>query len=324
MKAVFHHQYGTPDVLTFGDAPKPAPKDDEVLIKVRAASLNKADWYALTGSPFITRLFTGAPFKPKHPILGADVAGVVEAVGKGVTQFKPGDAVFGDLSEAGRSTTAEYVCAKENTLVLKPGNITFEQAAAVPVAAVTAYQGLKGIANVQPGQTVLINGASGGVGTFAVQIAKALGGEVTAVCSTRNLEMARSLGANHVIDYTREDFTQQGQYDVIFAVNGYHPLADYQRALTPNGIYVCAGGTMRQIFGAMLFGKWTARGTNQRLTVLSAKPNAQDLAGVAEMLRAGKVVPVVERLYPLSETAAALRHLHDVHPSGKLVITVAQ
>jgi NADPH:quinone reductase-like Zn-dependent oxidoreductase len=324
MKAVIQTQYGMPDVLQYGEFATPTPDAGEVLIRVRAASINKADWFTMTGSPFFTRLFTGGMSKPKHPILGADVAGIVEAVGSGVTQFKPGDEVFGDLSECGRSTFAEYAIAQANALVLKPSNVTFEQAAAAPMAAVTAYQALCGLTQVQAGQKVLINGASGGVGMFAVQIAKALGAEVTAVCSTRNLDMVRSLGADHVIDYSREDFTQNGQqYDVILGANGYHPLAHYKRALAPNGVYIASGGTMGQIFQAMLLGSLMARGSGKKLTSLSAKPSAKDLAGVAALMGAGKVVPVIDRCYPLSETAEAMRYYGEVHPSGKIVITVA-
>ena len=249
MKAIICPRYGSPDVLQLREVEKPVPQADEVLIQIHAASLNSRDLRMLRANPFFMRLMPGGFFRPKNKILGGDFAGRVEEIGRGVTQFKPGDEVFGYLPSAtGRGTFAEYVCARENYISLKPANLTFEQAAAVPLAAMTALQGLRDKGNIQPGQKVLINGASGGVGTFAVQIAKAFGAEVTAVCSTRNLEMVRSLGADHVIDYTKEDFTKNGlKYDLILAVNGYHPISDYLRALKPEGSYVVAGGSMLQL-----------------------------------------------------------------------------
>lgn len=234
MKAIVYTEYGSPDVLRLSEVAKPTPKDDEVLVKVQATGLNAADRYALSGKPFIARLMIGGPRRPKHTILGADVAGQVEAVGPNVTRFRSGDAVYGDLSGVGSGGLAEYVCASEGVWALKPDGIPFEQAAAVPMAAVTALQALRDKGQLRPGQRVLVYGASGGVGTFAVQIAKALGAEVTAVCSARNADMARVLGAAHVIDYTREEFAQSGQgYDIVLAVNGYRPIGDYQRALAP-------------------------------------------------------------------------------------------
>ena len=269
MKAIICPKYGSPDVLQLREVVKPVPQEDEVLIQIHAASLNSRDLRMLRANPFFMRLMPGGLFSPKNKILGADVAGRVEAIGSNVKQFKPGDEVFGYLPGAtGRGTFAEYVCAKENLITLKPVNLTFEQAAAVPEAAMTALQGLRDKGNIQPGQKVLINGASGGVGTFAVQIAKAFGAEVTAVCSTRNLDMVRSLGADHVIDYMAEDFTQNGlQYDLILAVNGYHPLSDYMRALRPGGNYVVAGGSMRQLFQAATQGGGIQRpGTRKRMS----------------------------------------------------------
>ena len=252
MKAIVCPKYGAPDVLQIQEVTKPAPNDDEVLIRIHAASINSRDWRFMRANPFFIRLVPGGFLAPKNKILGADLAGRVEAIGSNVKQFMPGDEVFGYLPSAtGRGTFAEYVCANEKAITLKPANLTFEQAAAVPEAAMTALQGLRNKGNLQPGQKVLINGASGGVGTFAVQIAKALGAEVTAVCSTRNLEMVRSLGADHVIDNKKEDFTQNGQqYDLILAVNGYHPISEYLHALKPEGIYVVAGGSMFQLFQA--------------------------------------------------------------------------
>src|SRR5581483_1813254 len=256
MKAIVYHEYGSPDVLKLEEVEKPTPRDDEVLIKVYAASVNAADWHLLRGNPFLLRLFSGL-LQPKQKILGADVAGRVEAVGRNVKQFQPGDEVFGDLSECGRGGFAEYVCARENALVLKPVNLTFEEAAAAPLAGVTALQGLREKGQIKPGQQVLIQGASGGVGTFAVQIAKAFGSEVTAVCSTRNVDMVRSIGANHVIDYTQEDFTTNGwQYDLILAANGYHPIAAHERALRPEGSYVMTGCSEAQMYQAMILGPW--------------------------------------------------------------------
>ena len=238
MKAIVYTEYGSPDVLHLKDVEKPVPADDEVLVKVHAVSVNAADLHLLRADPFLIRLSSGF-LKPKHTILGSDIAGRVEAVGSNVTQFKPGDEVFGDISACGWGGFAEYVCVRENALVLKPTNLSFEQAAAVPMAAVTALQGIRHAGQIRPGQKALINGASGGVGTFAVQLAKSFGAEVTAVCSTRNLETARSIGADHVIDYTKEDFATNGQqYDLILAANGDRSISDYKRALSPKGVYV--------------------------------------------------------------------------------------
>jgi len=257
MKVIICPRYGSPDVLQLQEVAIPFPQEDEVLIRIHAASLNSRDLRMLRANPFFFRLMPGGLFGPKNKILGADFAGRVEAIGCNVKQFTSGDEVFGFMPSAtGRGTFAEFVCAKENLIMLKPANLTFEQAAAVPEAAMTALQGLRDKGNIQPGQKVLIQGASGGVGTFAVQIAKAFGAEVTAVCSTRNLEMARSLGADHVIDYTVADFAQNGQqYDLILAVNGYHPISDYLKALKPEGTYVVAGGSMTQLFQATSNGK---------------------------------------------------------------------
>lgn len=322
MKAIVYHKYGSPDVLKLEEIEKPAPQDNEVLIKILAASAAAGDWHLLRAQPFLMR-FTYGFLKPKHQILGAAFAGRVEAVGHNVTQFQPGDEVFGDLSACGFGAFAEYVAAPEKALALKPTRLTFEEAASVPVSAVTALQGLRDKGHIQPGQKVLIYGASGGVGTFAVQIAKAFGAEVTAVCSTRNVDMARSLGADHVIDYTQEDFTQNGQrYELILAANGYHPISAYQRALGPQGIYVMTGGSMTQIFQAMLLGPWLSRNGSQKMGNLLARPNQRDLVFMKELLEEGKVVPVIERHYPLSEVAEALRYVEEGHARGKVVITM--
>jgi NADPH:quinone reductase-like Zn-dependent oxidoreductase len=324
MKAIICPKYGSPDVLQLREVVKPIPQEDEVLIQIHAASLNSRDVRILRANPFFMRLMPGGLFRPKNKILGADVAGRVEAIGSRVKQFMPGDEVFGFLPSAtGRGTLAEYVCAMEHLLSLKPTTLTFEQAAAVPMAAMTALQGLRDWGNLQPGQKVLINGASGGVGTFAVQISKAFGAEVTAVCSTRNLEMARSIGADHVIDYTVEDFTQNGQqYDLILAVNGYHPISDYLRALSPNGNYVIVGGSMLQLIQAATQGQRNSKTMSQKTHVVSMVQSQKDLLLIKELLETGKVIPVIDGCYPLHETADAFRYLEIVHPRGKVVIRI--
>jgi NADPH:quinone reductase-like Zn-dependent oxidoreductase len=324
MKAIVCTKYGSPDVLQLQEVEKPAPKDDEVLIKIHAASINSRDSRMMRANPFFIRLMLGGFLQPKNKILGADVAGRVEAIGRYVKQFRPGDEVFGYLPSAtGRGTFADYVCANENAITLKPANLTFEQAAAVPVAALTALQGLRDCGNIQAGQKVLINGASGGVGTFAVQIAKAFGAEVTAVCSTRNLDMALSIGADHVIDYNREDFTRNGQqYDLILAVNGYHPLSDYLRALSPDGIYVVAGGSMLQLFQAALHRRQASKTGNQRTYVASLVQCQKDLIFMKEILKSGKVAPVIDGCYPLSKVAEGFWYFEKKHAQGKVVITV--
>jgi NADPH:quinone reductase-like Zn-dependent oxidoreductase len=322
MKAMVYTKYGSPDVLQLKEVEKPTPKDNEVLVKIHAASVNAYDWHFLTADIFLIRLMGGGLLKPKYTILGSDIAGRVEAVGRNVKQFQPGDEVFGDISHGG---FAEYVCAPESRLALKPANLSFEEAAAVPMAALTALQGLRDEGQIHPGHKVLINGASGGVGTFAVQIAKSLGAQVTAVCSARNLDQARMLGADHVVDYTKADFTQNGQqYELILAANGYHPISAYKRALTPKGIYVMAGGSTAQIFQAMLMGSWMSKNENKKMGGLSAKPNQKDLAFMKGLLEAGQVVPVIDRRYPLSEVPEALRYFGKGHAKGKVVITVEQ
>jgi NADPH:quinone reductase-like Zn-dependent oxidoreductase len=323
MKAIVYTQYGPPDVLQLKEVEKPTPKDNEVLVKVCAASVNAYDWRYMRANPFLVRLMGGL-FRPRNPRLGVDVAGRVEAVGRDVTQLRPGDEVYGDLSASGNGAFAEYAAVPEHILALKPSNLSFEQAAAVPMAAVTALQGLRDAGKIQPGQKVLINGASGGVGTFAVQIAKYFGAEVTAVCSTRNIDLVRSLGADHVIDYKRDDFTQKGQrYDLILAVNGYHPLSAYKRMLRPQGRYIMAGGSSAQLFEALLLGPWMSMVGGKKMGVVSWKPTGKELMALKELLEAGKVVPVIDRCYPLSETAEAIRYVEDAHARGKVVITVA-
>jgi NADPH:quinone reductase-like Zn-dependent oxidoreductase len=324
MKAMVYTHYGTPDVLRLTDVPQPTPKTNEVLIKVYATSVNKADWLALTADTLLVRLAVGGISTPKHPILGADVAGRVEAVGSAVTQFKQGDEVFGDLSNASFGGLAEYVAVPDSAIALKPHNLSFEEAAAVPLAGITALQAVRDKAGVRAGQKVMINGASGGVGSFAVQIAKALGAEVTAVCSTRNIEMVRSLGADQVIDYTQEDFTQRAErYEVIVAVNGDLPLATYARMLRPKGTYVVAGGSMRQIFQGMLLGPLYSLTSGKKFGNVMAKANQKDLIALADLLRVHKVRPVIDRCFPLSEAANAFRYLGEGHARGKVVVTVA-
>jgi NADPH:quinone reductase-like Zn-dependent oxidoreductase len=324
MKAIVYTKYGSPDVLNFEEVQKPVPGDDEVLIKIHAAAITAGDVIVLKGLPFVTRFFTGL-LEPKNTIPGKEMAGQVEAVGENVTQFQPGDEVFGDLSVASWGAFAEYVSVPQSAIALKPANLTFDEAAAVPESAVVALQALRDKGKIQPGQKVLINGASGGVGSFAVQIAKSFGAEVTAVCSTRNLEMVRSIGADHVIDYTQEDFTQNGKrYDLILAVNGYHPISDYRRALTPEGIYVASGGTMAQSFQAMTIGPFISMTGSKTMVGMMVKPNQNDLVFLKELLEAGKIAPVIDRRYPLREVAEAFRYIGEGHAKGKVVVTVEQ
>ena len=323
MKAIVQLKYGKPDVLEFKEVDKPSPKADEALVRVHAAALNAYDWHMLTADIFLVRLMGSGLLKPKKQIIGADIAGVVEAVGYKVKQFKPGDEVYGDIAGSGSGGFAEYATAPEHDLAHKPANLSFEEAAAVPMAGLTALQGLRDEGRIRAGQKVLIQGAAGGVGTFAVQIAKSFGAEVTAVCSRRNQEQAHSLGADHVIDYVQENFTKSGKlYDLIFAVNGYHPLRAYKRSLTPEGIYVMAGGSMRQIFEAMLLGSLMSESGGKTIGGVTAKHSQNDLVILKELIESGKVAPVVDRRYPLSETAEAMRYLGEGHARGKVVIKV--
>lgn len=319
MKAIAYTQYGPPDVLQLIEVATPIPGDDEVLVKILAASINYGYWAALVGSPFLVRIMNG-PLRPRNNILGDDIAGIVEAVGRKVERFQPRDEVFG-FSHFG--AFAEYGCVTEDCLAPKPANISFEQAAAVPIAAVTALQGLRNKGHIQSGQKVLINGASGGVGTFAVQIAKSFGAQVTGVCSTGKVNMVRSIGADHVVDYKREDFTaSEERYDLILAVGGFHPIHDYWRALGPEGIYVCAGGSMAQYSQALLLGPLLSLIGNKRMGVVFPNPNQEDLGFLMELFAAGKVVPVIDRCYALDEVAEALRYFGEGHALGKVVITV--
>ena len=318
MKAIVQNDYGSPDVLKLAEVPQPAMKDNQVLVRVKAVSINAGDVFAMRGSPWLIRLTAGFP-KPKNYILGWDMAGVVEAAGSSVTQFRSGDEVYAACSGA----LAEYVSVAEDKLALKPAKLTFEQAAAIPTGAITALKGLRDVGKLQPGQKVLINGASGGVGTFAVQIAKALGAEVTGVCSARNVDMVRSLGADKVIDYTKEDFTQNGRrYDLILDNVASHSFSDLMRVLTPQGLIVPNSGHsgMGYVFKAFLLSPFLRQLGSMYLAV----PTGKDLAQLKEWIETGKVKPVIDRTYPLREAPEAFRHLDKEHARGKVVITVAK
>jgi len=323
MKAIVYHQYGPPDVLQYADIEKPVPKDNEVLIRIRAASVNPLDWHFVRGTPYLIRPLMMGLRKPKVPRLGVDVAGEVEAVGKDVTSFKPGDAVFGTC----RGAFAEYGCAPEKSLATKPRNLTFEQAAAVNVAGFTALQAIRDSGNVQPGYKVLVNGAAGGVGTFAVQIAKHYGAEVTGVCSTGNVEMLRSIGADHVIDYTQEDFTKgTKRYDVILDSIGNHSFSAIKGVLSPKGICVVIGakddgtwfGPMLWLFKVAL--RWILR--DRQFAMCRAKGNKADLEILRDLIEAGKITPVIDRRYNLREVPQAIGYVEQGHARGKVVITV--
>lgn len=321
MKAAVYRDYGPPDVLKIEEVEKPVPGDDEVLVEVHAAAVNYSNMAFVSGKPFLIRLMGAGLLKPKYKILGSDIAGRVEAVGRKVKQFQPGDEVYGDLSFHGRGGFAEYVAVSEDALALKPVNLSFEEAAAVPEAAVVALQGLRDVGQIQPGQKVLINGASGGIGTFAVQLAKSFGAEVTGVCSTRNLEMVRALGADHVIDYTEEDFAENGhRYDLILATVGYRSLFDYKRALNADGTYVCTGGTLTQVFQPMFLGPFVSGDT--RMANLVLKFNRDDLVFLKELIETGEIMPVIDRCYPFNEIAEAIRYYGEGHSTGKVVISV--
>ena len=325
MKAIVYCDYGSADVLKLEDLEKPVPDDDQMLVKVRAASINPLDWHFMRGTPKLMRIGTGLR-KPKSIRLGVDYAGTIEAVGKNVTQFKAGDDVFGGKTGA----LAQYVCVRaDRAVTLKPANVTFEQAASVPIAAITALQALRDDGQLQPGQKVLINGASGGVGTFAVQIAKSFGADVTGVCSTRNLELVRSLGADQVIDYTKEDFTRsERRYDLILDNVGTQPLSGFRRVLTPKGICVMVGGggpndgqwigPMSRPLKALLISPFVS----QKMGMMMAELNNKDLTILADLMQAGKLTPVIDRQYKLSEVPDAIRYLEEGHARGKVIITV--
>jgi NADPH:quinone reductase-like Zn-dependent oxidoreductase len=322
MKAIVYTKYGSPNVLQFKEVEKPTPKDGQILVKIYAASANPLDWHFMRGSPFLARL-AGGLRKPKDPRLGADFAGRVEAVGANVTQFQPEDEVFG----ASTGAFAEFICVAESEVALKQANLSFEQAAAVPVAATTAMQGLRDYGQIHSRQKVLVNGASGGVGTFAVQIARAFGTEVTGVCSTHNLDMVRSIGAHHMIDYTREDFTRTGQhYDLIYDAVGNRSVSAYRRALNPGGTCVVAGFTsLPRLFEHMLIGPLRSKIGDKKVGLMGkAQIKQKDLVSLRELLEAGKVTPVIDRRYSLREVPEAIRYLEAKHARGKVVITVDQ
>lgn len=329
MKAILCNQFGSFDVLQYTDVAKPAPQDNEVVVRVHAASVNYNNVIRITGKPALARLMGVGFSKPKYPINGNDIAGVVEAVGTGVKQFRAGDAVYGNISLCRCGAFAEYVCVKENALVLKPVNLTFTEAAAVPEASIVALQALRDTGKIKAGQKVLIYGASGGIGTFAVQIAKTYGAEVTGLCSTKNLDLVRSLGADHVIDYTKENFAESGKlYDLIVATAGYRSIYDYKKALTSHGIYAATGGSMNgphamsQLYQGMFLGPLISMTGFKKMSVSNLRINQNDLIYMKELIESGKVKPVIDRIYPLSETAEAFRYYAEGHAKGKVVITV--
>ncbi|VEF46203.1 alcohol dehydrogenase, zinc containing [Bacillus freudenreichii] len=322
MKAIVCNKYGSPDVLEFKEIEQPLPLENQVLVKVHTASLNFGNLVLLRGKPFLARFAFGL-LRPKYSIPGGDIAGIVEAVGKDVKQFQPGDEVFGDLSRCGWGGFAEYVTVPEYALALKPTNISFEEAAATPMASVTALQGLRDKGKIKPGQKVLICGASGGVGTFAVQIAKSFGAEVTGVCSTRNLEILHSIGADQIIDYTKEDFTQKEErYDLILGVNGSNSISAYKRVLKPNGNFVHVGGSESQMFQSLVFGPFISITGSKKISNLLQRANQKDLIYVKELLEAGKVKPVIDKRYKLSEISEAFKYFQKGHAQGKVVLTV--
>jgi NADPH:quinone reductase-like Zn-dependent oxidoreductase len=320
MKAIVYTNHGPPAGFQLQEVEKPTPKEDEVLVKVHAASVNSWDWELLRMKPSMVSL--GRRSDPRYKILGADIAGQAEAVGRNVKQFQPGDEVFGDLCQSGWGGFAEYVCAREKSLTLKPASMTFDEAAAVPQAGLLALQGLRNKGQIQPGQKVLINGAGGGVGTFAIQMVKFFGAEVTGVDSTMKLDMMRSLGADHVIDYTQEDYTKTGQrYDLILDVKAYRSIFDYKRALRPRGTFLAVGGSWALILQLLLLGPFIRMGVRKKMGIVAYSPN-KDLAFLIDLIEAGKVVPVIDRRYPLNEASEALRYLGEGHVRGKVVIAV--
>jgi NADPH:quinone reductase-like Zn-dependent oxidoreductase len=319
MKAILRTQYGPLKVVRFAEVQTPAPADNEVMIRVRAASVNPLDVFSVKGMPWNR---VPGPRKPKYEVLGCDIAGQVEAVGRNVKQFQTGDEVFGVTGFDGKGF-AEYACAPEEKVAPKPTSLSFEAAAAMPIAATTALQGLRDKGRVRPGHQVLIEGASGGVGTFAVQIAKAFGAEVTAVCSTRNVENVRSIGADHVIDYTQGDCTRGGQrYDLILGVSAHHSLSDYRRALNQHGTYVAVGGAPARILEALFLGSFLPQPGRKKVTFFIAKINQKDLVFLGDLVQTGKIAPVIDRRYPLSDAAEALRYLAEGHAQGKVVLVI--
>ena len=322
MKAVVYVKYGSPDVLELKEVEKPVPKDDEVLLKIYAASINSWDWDMLTGTPYEYRLLSGLLKPKKTNILGCDIAGRVETVGKNVKKLKPGDEVFGDLSEGGWGGFAEYACARAKDLTLKPGSMTFEEAAATPQAGLLALQAFQQKKEIKPRDSILINGGCGGVGTFAIQMAKAFGAEITAVDSTEKLDMMRSLGADYVIDYTNEDFTRNGKcYDLIVDVKSNRSIFDYKRVLNSKGIYATVGGKTSRILQLALLGPLIKKKENKVLTLVMHKPN-KGMNILCELFEAGKIKPIVDKCFPLSKTSEAFRYFGEGHFKGKVIITL--
>lgn len=321
MKAMVRRTYGPPDVLKLEEVPKPGPGEREVLVRVHAAAANAGDWHLMRGTPLPFRLVAGLR-TPKHTIIGTDIAGRVESVGRGVTRFRPGDDVFGELSRTGFGGYAEYVAAPETAFALKPFNASFEEAAATPTSGLTALQGLRK-GRIQAGQNVLIHGAAGGVGTFAVQLAKSFGAEVTAVCGPASVEVVRSIGADRVLDYTRQDFVEAGRhYDLILAVNGDRSIWDYRRALDRNGVYVMTGGSNKQLRDVLIFGPFLSIG-HQKFGNLLTRPSQADLVFLKGLIETGQVKPVIERRYALPEVPEAIRYVEAGHTRGKIVVTIA-
>jgi NADPH:quinone reductase-like Zn-dependent oxidoreductase len=325
MKAIVQTEYGSPDVLSLKEVDRPIVSNTGVLVRIHATSVHAGDWHLMRGTPWFVRLMFGGVFKPKTQILGTDIAGIVEAIGSEVTQFKPGDHVFGDLSESGFGGFAEYVCVPESALVLKPSNLTFAEAATVPVSALAALKGLRDVGKIQSGQQVLINGAAGGVGSFAVQIAKAYGAIVTAVCSSRNIEMVRSLGADHILDYTQIDITQtEHHYDLILDVAAYRSAFDYLPILKPKGTYVLVGGSTARIFQVLIFGSLMSKFTDRKILPLISTPNQPDLLILKSMIESETLSPVIDQYYNLSEIPIALRRLEQRQVTGKISIRLIQ
>jgi NADPH:quinone reductase-like Zn-dependent oxidoreductase len=323
MKAIVQTKYGSPDLLNLVDVEQPVAPDQGVLVRVHATSVHAGDRHLMRGSPFLIRFMFGGILQPKIKILGTDVAGTVESVGKDVTQFQPGDQVYGDLSECGFGAFAEYVGVPAAALALKPTNSSFEEAATIPVSALAALQGLRDVGQLQPGHKVLINGASGGVGSFAVQIARAFGAEVTALCSTKKMEMVRSIGANQVIDYTQTDVTKNGQqYDLILDMAAYRSVFDYLPILSPRGTYVLVGGSTARLFLGLLFGSWISRISRRQVQCQVSKPNQADLGVLKDLIESGKVKPLIDRHYHLSEVPTAMRRLEQGEVCGKVAISV--
>jgi NADPH:quinone reductase-like Zn-dependent oxidoreductase len=323
MKAIVQTEYGSPDVLSLAEVDQPLVPDDGVLVRVQAASVDAGVWHLMRGTPFLIRLIYGGLRKPKYTILGTAIAGQVEAVGKSVTQFQPGDEVFGDLSESGFGGFAEYACAPEAALAHKPRNLSFEETATIPVSGLAALQALRDVGQLQTGQKVLVLGASGGVGSFAVQIAKALGADVTGFASTHKVEMVAKLGADYVIDYTQTDVTLAGkQYDLILDAAAFRPFSNYLPILTPTGTYVAVGGSTGDFLRAMVLGSLASKAAGKQVKSLESKPNQADLTTLKEMAEVGKLTPFIDQIFPLDEVPAAIRHLEDRKVKGKVAIRV--